>query len=338
MKKILSIITTVSLLLTAAATLNAGAEEKKTVRVTVQNERFAVSDGAPWEGKLLDVEVALGEDDSIESVIERAVSENGFAFTVSEYGYISSVNGLSEYAANGSGGWMAALNNWFTSDGTSAYTVKNGGLQAGDEIVMQYTCSWGADVGSLYGDFTTTLSADEFGISGAHVADCTYRQLFSPAATDYTIYITSDADVLDFNAVPVNKNYQVRAYKNNYQPAVEGADFRGCKNIPVENGDTVYIGVGNPAWPSMNSWAGTAEETVYRFAVKKLIAGDLNDNGMLDVDDVTVLQRHLAEFTNADGSEIVNDENFMTADFDGNGVVDIADATKMQTVLAEFDV
>ena len=82
---------------------------------------------------LLDTEIALNGDDSMESVAERAIKNGGYDFTVSEYGYISSVNGLAEYAYQGSGGWMATLNDWFTADGTASYTVENGGLQAGDD-------------------------------------------------------------------------------------------------------------------------------------------------------------------------------------------------------------
>ena len=174
MKKLLSIILALALFAAAFGTISVSAEKNAdAVHVVVKNGTFSTTNGAPWQGVLLDTTVPLNAEDSLESVIERAITENSYEFTVSQYGYISSINGLAEYAVNGSGGWMATLNNWFTADGTTAYTVANGGLQAGDEIVMMYTCAWGADVGSLYGDFTTTLSADEFGFRGSFVSEAT---------------------------------------------------------------------------------------------------------------------------------------------------------------------
>ena len=330
MKKLLSIILAMALFASAFGTISVSAEENAdAVHVVVKNGTFNITDGAPWQSVLLDTTVTLNDEDTLESVIERAITENSYEFTVSQYGYISSINGLAEYAANGSGGWMATLNNWFTADGTTAYTVANGGLQAGDEIVMMYTCAWGADVGSLYGDFTTTLSADEFGFRGSYISEATTQEFFVPDIHEYNIEINYPEDTITFFAVPTNKNYQARVYKNEYQPETDGADYRGGKNVPVKDGDVIYIGVGNPAWPTMNSWAGTAEETVYTFRVKyKMLTGDLNSNGVLDIDDVTVLQRYLAEFVE------LTDEQLKAADMNSDGSVDINDATEIQRKLA----
>lgn len=332
MKKLLSIILAFALFASAFGTISVSAEKNAdAVHVVVKNGTFNTTDGAPWQGVLLDTTVTLNDEDSLESVIERAITENSYEFTVSQYGYISSINGLAEYAANGSGGWMATLNNWFTADGTTAYTVANGGLQAGDEIVMMYTCAWGADVGSLYGDFTTTLSADEFGFRGSYISEATTQEFFVPDIHEYNIEINYPEDTISFFAVPTNKNYQARVYKTEYQPEVYGADYRGGKNVPVKDGDVIYIGVGNPAWPTMNSWAGTAEETVYTFKIKYVpLMGDLNGNGRLDIDDVTVLQRHLADY------EELTDAQKAIADYDCDSDISVLDATAMQSVLAEY--
>ena len=332
MKKLLSIILALALFTAAFGTISVSAEENAdAVHVVVKNGTFNTTDGAPWQGVLLDTTVPLNDEDSLESVIERAITEKNYEFTVSQYGYISSINGLAEYAANGSGGWMATLNNWFTADGTTAYTVANGGLQAGDEIVMMYTCAWGADVGSLYGDFTTTLSADEFGFRGSYISEATTQEFFVPDIHEYNIEINYPEDTISFFAVPTNKNYQARVYKNEYQPETDGADYRGGKNVPVKDEDVIYIGVGNPAWPTMNSWAGTAEETVYTFKIKYVpLMGDLNGNGRLDIDDVTVLQRHLADY------EELTDAQKAIADYDGDSDISVLDATAMQSVLAEY--
>ena len=331
-KKLISLVLALTLMLSALGVMSAGAKTEKTVKVTVQNYRMSTEDGAPWSGELLSVNVELKEDDSMETLIERAITSNGYEFPVSNYGYISSINGLAEYAYNGSGGWMATLNDWFTADGTQSYTVANNGVQAGDEIVMMYTCAWGSDVGSLYGDFNTKLSGSQK-ITGEFVSSETKAGFaeFDSETLESEIGITAPEAEIALYTEAQNKNYQVRIYLNEYQPEVSGADIRRGHGFEVKDGDTVYVGVGNPAWPSMNSWAGTADETVYTFKVKySPVKGDLNGNGKVDIEDVTILQRHFAEF------EFLTDAQTAIADFDGNGVIDLQDATAMQRNIAEF--
>ena len=70
-------------------------------------------------------------------------------------------------------------------------------------------------------------------------------------------------------------------------------------------------------------------DRVYTFRVKyKMLTGDLNSNGVLDIDDVTVLQRYLAEFVE------LTDEQLKAADMNSDGSVDINDATEIQRKLA----
>ena len=321
-KKLISLTLSLMLVLSALCVVNVSAQADNTVTVTVENKTF---DGAPWTGELFTAEVELQDTDSIESVLERAITERNYAFSVTAYGYIASVNGLEEYAVNGSGGWMASINNWFTADGTGAYTVANGGLKAGDEIVLQYTCTWGADVGSLYGDYNTALSTD-FSVEGSNIAGYSFNA--ASTADEGALYITAP-DVLTIRASAVNKNYQTRFYLNGYNPSADG--FRCGKNIPVKDGDTVYIGVGDPSWPSMNSWGGIAEKSVYCFKVQQIMMGDIDGNGKVDVNDVTELQRYLAEFITLDDAQLA------AADADKDGLVTIKDATFIQRIVAEFD-
>ncbi len=329
-KKRISLVMALALFITAFGTLSVNAEQTdNTVHVTVVNTTFT-SGSAPWVGQLLEADVTLQDNDSMESVIERAITEQNYEFTVSQYGYISSINGLSEYAANGNGGWMASLNDWFTADGTAAYTVANGGLQAGDEINMQYTCSWGADVGSLYGDYNTSLKGVD--VKGS-VTEETYNDLMSldGETFEYTLGISVPEAVLSFYPEAYNKNYQVRTYLNSYQPTVDGAEIRRGRSVSVKDGDIVYIGVGEAAWPSMNSWGGTAEKTVYTFRISYVpVKGDLNGNGILDIQDVTILQRALADF------ESLNETQTAVADFNNDKKININDATDMQRKMAEL--
>lgn len=311
-----------SVLTTALGTLSAGAAAYDRVRVVVKNEQFAAADGAAWDGVLIDEWVALGENDSMESVVEKTITAKNYPIKISEYGYISAVNGLDEKANNGNGGWMMTLNDWFTTEASSAYTVENGGLSSGDEIIMQYTNSWGADVGSLYGDLNTSLAS-------LTVDHAVLTEAFSPSVQTYTLLIPGDWVGMHLTPTAYNKNYQVRLYLDKYQPEVNGAEMKKSNDIAVRDGDTLYIGVGDPLWPTMNSWVGIADGTVYTIHVKSRQRGDLNGDGVLSIQDVTVLQRYLAEFEMLDGVQQTY------ADMDGDHVISISDATAMQCLLAK---
>lgn len=258
MKKIISAALACTLLFSAAAV--GAAEKDKKVRVVVKNDKFSTADGAAWDGVLIDERVELSDGDSVESVLENTIKAKGYALEVSDYGYISAVNGLAEMSNNGSGGWMAALNDWFTSDSTAAYTVENGGLEPDDEIVMMFTNDWGADCGSLYGVLDTSLK-------GLSVEGGSLSGEFSPGTKEYSVTVTGKNAEILVTPEAYNKNYQVRVYKNEYQPGVNGAELKKSRPITVSDGDRIYIGVGNPEWPTMNSWVGTAEETVYELNI-----------------------------------------------------------------------
>lgn len=70
------------------------------------------------------------------------------------------------------------------------------------------------------------------------------------------------------------------------------------------------------------------------------LIGDLNRDGIIGVEDATVLQRYLAEYVNADGSPIVDTDDpvdFRVADYNADGVIDIRDVTEIQRILAEYN-
>ncbi len=324
-KRLITITLALTLILSLFSVLSVSAAENK-VRVVVKNENFSAADGAVWDGTLIDKWVSLNNDDSMESVLERTVGDNGFEFTVSDYGYISSVNGLSEFANNGNGGWMVSLNDWFPLESSSYYTVEKGLLSDGDEIVMMYTNNWGSDCGSIYGDLSTTLKS--LSVEGA-----TIEEEFSPSNTEYTLIISSAVNEVKVFPEAYNKNYQVRTYKNELQAETDGADIKRGRPIEVSDGDKIIIGVGYPCWPSMNSFAGESVGTDYTLNVKYVpIKGDLNENGKLDIEDVTIIQRHVAEFS------FISEKQTAIADYNGDDKIDINDATAIQRVVAEFTV
>lgn len=66
------------------------------------------------------------------------------------------------------------------------------------------------------------------------------------------------------------------------------------------------------------------------------VTGDLDGDGEVTIQDVTLLQRYLAEFTGAGGAPLLDASNLYLADFDGDGTVSISDATAMQRAIAEL--
>lgn len=238
--------------------LTANAEEAQTVRVIVKNDTFSTADGAPWDDVLIDDYVTLNNDSNMQTVIEDALTENSVEYSFNDWGYLSTISGLSEYACNGSGGWMMTLNDWFTSEASTSYTVANNGIKDGDEIVVMYSLSWGADVGSLWGTADTHLKS--LGISNGEL-----DTEFNSANTSYTLNIFNDEGV-KLTPEAINKNYQVRVYKNEYKPETNGAEVNKNDVIDVKDGDTLYIGVGNTNWSTMEL---SSDETVYTIEICK---------------------------------------------------------------------
>ena len=72
-----------------------------------------------------------------------------------------------------------------------------------------------------------------------------------------------------------------------------------------------------------------------------LFIGDIDRNGEIEIQDVTILQRHLAEYLNSDGSPIIdetNEEMLRIADINRDGILSVSDVTMIQRYLAEFPV
>lgn len=80
-----------------------------------------------------------------------------------------------------------------------------------------------------------------------------------------------------------------------------------------------------------NSYAETyAEENGINFVAldKKTLYGDVNLDGKIDVNDVTLLQRYIA------GESVLTDDAVKAADFNKDRIIDVIDATTIQTFIA----
>lgn len=75
-------------------------------------------------------------------------------------------------------------------------------------------------------------------------------------------------------------------------------------------------------------------------SINGIIIGDVNYDGIINIDDVTYLQKHLAGYTN-DGQMMIDESNeneFVVADFNSDGVINIDDVTEIQKYLAGYNV
>ncbi len=219
------------------------------VRVIVENTTYLEADGAPWDGKLVDTTVDIGSASSMMAAVEQAVALAGKTLD-SDGSYISAINGLAQLQGGTGSGWMGSLNGWLVNESFASITVADRKLKAGDEILIQYTCDFGQDIGgAVEGDTNTTLK--ELVIENAVITP-----EFDGSVTNYTLTVTDPSKPVTVTYTPANKAYQARAYLNNYDP---NADFwyESGSVVPVAPGDVIYIGVGESAWPSMGSGART---------------------------------------------------------------------------------
>ena len=274
--------------------------------VTVSVANFTYDDGYfyrdPDKKPFLYLEnYPLGENDSVMTVILRALKDNGYSWNGStgndknkgeDYGitYLSSVskteNGktysLGEFDGGGQSGWMGTLNDWFTNLSFAEFKVANGKLGDGDYISIQYTQDGlGADLGGTWDNSDTTLKALE--IEGG-----TLVSKFVPGEAggtyEYTLAIDSDAAEVRLTPTASNKNFLTKIFLNNkVTDNTEGASFyKRTQYIPVTGGDVIYVGCGERAWPSMNNQEGNTQSndgTWYALRVVNVKgdAGAVND-------------------------------------------------------------
>lgn len=239
------------------------------VRVIVENTTFT-EDMWPngkkfWDGVAVDDEVALTADSTMMSCIVAALKENGYTQAGADSNYISSITvgnqPLGQFDGGQQSGWMGTLNDWFTNEGFAAFTVANGKLADGDVIRVMYTREGlGADLGGTWGNSDTTIKALE--IQGGKLASA-----FTPGEAgglyEYTLTIEGESADLRLTPTASNKNFLTKIFLNEKVTGnTEGFSFyKRTETIPVKAGDTIYVGCGARAWPTMNNQAGNTQES-----------------------------------------------------------------------------
>ena len=267
------------------------------VRVIVENTTFT-KDMWPngkefWDGVAVDDEVALTADSTMMSCIVAALKENGYTQAGADSNYISSITvgdqPLGQFDGGQQSGWMGTLNDWFTNEGFAAFTVANGKLADGDVIRVMYTREGlGADLGGTWGNSDTTIKALE--IQGGKLASA-----FTPgeAGNTYEYTLAIDGESADLRLTPTasNKNFLTKIFLNEKVTGnTEGFSFyKRTESIPVKAGDTIYVGCGARAWPTMNNQAGNTQESDGTWYVLRVV------NANAGADYVTELISQLPE-------------------------------------------
>ena len=248
-------------------------ETKGKVHVIVENTTYSVAeDGAPWDGVLVDKWVALDDDSTAMSCVVDALGD--YSQSGADKGYISEINGLAERDGGAMSGWMGTLNDWFTSEGFSAFTVKNGNLAVGDEIRIMYTRDYGEDLGGSWYNNDKTVKDVTFSAG-------TLSEAFDKDVHAYTLTVPAEVSSVVVTPTASNKNFQVRT-------SVDGVEYKRTASVPVANGKVITVKCGDPGWPSMNKSDGEAQ--VYTFTVKQ--EGDTPVPPVAEPQDVTFKGLH----------------------------------------------
>lgn len=209
-------------------------ENADQVHVIVENTTFLepVDDVTPaWTGTLVDTWVNLTEESTMMNCIVAALDEFGYTQTGAEQNYISEINGLSAFDGGSQSGWMGTLNDWFTDQGFGAYTVKDGSLEAGDEIRIMYTSNgFGADLGNDWGSSDTSLKALTF-------SEGTLEPEFEGKTLEYTLTIPAETEKIMVTPTATAKCFKTHT-------VVGETEYKRTALIPVEDGTVVTITVG----------------------------------------------------------------------------------------------
>ena len=276
---------------------------------------FSAQAAGTGDGVLLDKTVSISETGDALSTVKQALDEAGKELVMvdSQWGsYVSAIEGVAENDAAMYSGWMGVQNDWAVNNNLAYIDLRDG-----DTFEMTYSVTMGVDIGADWSNTSTALKS-------LSVDGLTLNESFDPSNTDYTVTIGSDSKTVFAQPTAANKYYQVRTYKNEYTPEEYG--FRTTDAIDVKAGDTLYIGVGNAAWPG-----SYPAETVYRVHVMEndVQLGDVNFDGKLDIADATLIQ-----FASIDLEPFSTLQKSL-ADFNADGRVSILDTTAIQHKIAD---
>ena len=314
------------------------------VRVIVENKTFPKADWEHetyWYGKAADEEIPLTASSTMMSCVVEALKRNHFTQTGAESNYISSISDpsgfkLAEFDGGGNSGWMGTLNDWFTNEGFGEFTVANGKLSDGDVIRIMYTRDLGVDLDGTWGNSNTTLQALEVQ-GGELMGEFTPGE---PGGSYEYVLAIKGAGSVQLTPTAANKNYLTKMFLNEKVTSdTEGVSFyKRTQSIPVKDGDVIYIGCGEKAWPSMNKQGAEAREytgTWYALRVVDVSKGASTVESMIDeLPDVSgVKYGNYQLYMNAVAAARAS---FNALSKDQQKLVDTTELEKLEAAIAQF--
>ena len=156
--------------------------------------------------------------------------------------------------------------------------------------------------------------------------------------------VTFNADMTSIPAQTFNKCSGLSTVDiPDYVTAIGSYAFANCPSLTYLEIGKCVTNIADAAFYNdtnltLSVWYDTA---AYRYALNENInyilldgakLGDANGDGSVNINDVTMIQRHLAELETLEGIYL------HAADANQDGTVDIADATTLQMYLAEYDI
>ncbi len=262
------------------------------VYISIENNTFR---GGDFTGTILEGWYDLCEYDTMMTCILKALTLEGYTWEGTggssrddyDITYLAHIvkgsRSLGEFDGERGSGWMGTLNDWFVNEGFQSFRVGGKGsyaLEDGDIINVMYTQNLGVDIGGGWGDPDTSLL--DLDISGGKLTP-----KFDGDVLEYTLTISGSRRSITVTPTAANKNYMVKTFLNRYNS--DAAYYKRTQSITVEPGDTLYIGVGDPSWPSLNNQGAEAIRYSGTIYVIKVVNSDLQSriDALPDADEIT---------------------------------------------------
>lgn len=235
----LSLVLAAGLLPVMPATALAVAKDgsKSQVHVVVDNTVFPKSEGAAWDGTLVDTWIDITDSTTMMDAVVAALDEVHAVQEGASSGYISEINGLAQMEGGQMSGWMGTQNDWFTNFG-----FKDIDVEANDDLHVFYSKDAGVDHGGTWNNNITTVDAVVFSAGELDKA-------FSSDVESYTLTLPAGTTSVMVTPTATNKNFQVRTFVGDTQ-------YKRTQSVPVQEGTVITVKCGDPSWPSMNPSEG----------------------------------------------------------------------------------
>ncbi|MCR4963952.1 MAG: S-layer homology domain-containing protein [Firmicutes bacterium] len=233
-----------------------------TVTLSVENNTFPEGD---FTGLILyQPDYPIGENDTMMTVILRALRDNGFTGTDSsgrdrfDITYLAMITKdgkeLGEMSGEITSGWMGSLNDFMVNEGFPQFSVAGGLLGDGDVIKVMFTQNLGVDLGGTWNNNNTTLASLEISPESATLMPDFYSGSIGNTY-DFALLIEGDSERIKLTPHAANINFMVKTFLNEKVTTndIGNSYYRLNESIPVQPGDVIYVGCGERAWPSMNT-------------------------------------------------------------------------------------